>query len=95
MIKSDENVPQAQNRENETTDGNDDQVEDHQFYKAEKLLKLKRLQGKRHFLVKWADGSKPTWEPEEYVSEHLIRVYFSTHTNTGAKRKRKTCIRQN
>ena len=93
--QSDENVPQAQNRENETTDGNDDQVEDHQFYKAEKLLKLKRLQGRRHFLVKWADGSKPTWEPEEYVSEHLIRVYFSTHTNTGAKRKRKTCIRQN
>ncbi|CAG2211387.1 unnamed protein product [Mytilus edulis] len=93
--QSDENVPQAQNRENETTDGNDDQVEDHQFYKAEKLLKLKRLQGRRHFLVKWADGSQPTWEPEEYVSEHLIRVYFSTHTNTGAKRKRKTCIRQN
>ncbi|VDI49284.1 Hypothetical predicted protein [Mytilus galloprovincialis] len=29
--QSDENVPQAQNRENETTDGNDDQVEDHQF----------------------------------------------------------------
>ncbi|CAC5403245.1 unnamed protein product [Mytilus coruscus] len=44
--QSNENVPQAQNRENETTDGHDDQVEDHQFYKAEKLLKLKRLQAR-------------------------------------------------
>ncbi|VDH95751.1 Hypothetical predicted protein [Mytilus galloprovincialis] len=41
--QSDENVPQAQNRENETTDGNDDQVEDHQFYKAEKTFEVKAL----------------------------------------------------
>ena len=87
------NVQEAQNKEN-ANEGNGNNEGDEQFFPAEKLLKVKRMGGKKHFLVKWSDGSKPTWEPEEYVSDYLIRKFFTTHTNAGKRRKRRTCLQR-
>ena len=83
-----------QSDEREQGTHNDDQQDEHRMFPAEKLLRLRRVQGQKQFLVKWADGSKPTWEPEEFVSERLIQEYFITHTKTGGRRKRKTCLRR-
>ena len=60
-----------------------------EFFEIEKLLKQKRINGKKHFLVKWKDGSANTWEPEDNVSKPAIKHFYSTHTRKGKPRKRK------
>ncbi|CAG2242128.1 unnamed protein product [Mytilus edulis] len=50
------------------------------WYEASKLLKLKWISGKKHYLVQWKDNSNPTWEPQENVSEPLkITLHNITH----------------
>lgn len=47
------------------------------LHEVEKLLKSKYVNKKRHYLVKWADGSKPTWKPSNHVSQLLKQLYHS------------------
>lgn len=49
-----------------------------QWHEVEKLLKSKYINNKRHYLVKWADGSKPTWEPSNNISQFLKQLYHSS-----------------
>ena len=35
--------------------------------------------GNLHFLVSWADGSEPTWEPEPNVGAALASAYMKKH----------------
>ena len=58
------------------------------WYECEKLLKTRGRGKNREFLVKWVGNHKPSWEPEENVSEFLIQQYFITHTKKGRSRKR-------
>ena len=41
--------------------------EEHESYVVEKIIKMKKTQGKNYYLVKWAGypSSDNTWEPEE------------------------------
>ena len=59
------------------------------YFPIDRLLRVKRIHGKQHFLVKWQDGSPNTWEPEGNISEAVLRTYYSTHTKQGRRRKRK------
>jgi hypothetical protein len=50
------------------------------FYAATAILKcrLRRFRSRpprRDFLVKWSDGSKPTWEPEQNCNTALVREF--------------------
>ena len=58
------------------------------WYEAEKLLRTRGRGKNRQFLVKWVGNHKPSWEPEDNVSEFLITQYFITHTKKGGRRKR-------
>lgn len=57
-----------------------------QWHEVEKLLKSKYMNNKRHYLVKWADGSKPTWEPSNNVSQFLKQLYHSSVKQRKRKR---------
>lgn len=59
------------------------------WYKAVKLLKMKKQEGKPWFLVKWVGNHAPSWEPEENCSPYLKQQYYITHTKQGKKRRRK------
>ena len=62
---------------------------DEEWYEAEKLLSVKSLQGVRHYLVKWKDSnSRPSWEPDSNISEHLKQLYHAKYTLMGKKRTR-------
>ncbi|MCG8044300.1 MAG: DDE-type integrase/transposase/recombinase [Candidatus Thiodiazotropha taylori] len=72
--------------------GTEPQAQDHDqstYFPFERLLRVRKINGKPHFLVKWKDGSPNTWEPEENLSDVALREYYSTHTKSGRKRKRK------
>lgn len=62
--------------------------DDSTYFAFERLLRVRKINGKPHFLVKWKDGSPNTWEPEENLSDASLREYYSTHTKSGRKRKR-------
>ncbi|KAL3873091.1 hypothetical protein ACJMK2_036250 [Sinanodonta woodiana] len=50
------------------------------WYLVDKLLKSKWISGKRHYLVKWSDGSTPSWQPTENVSQALKQAFHSKRT---------------
>ena len=79
QLFGDENETESEDDENNEPDDQRDQL-----YKVEKLLRMRKRAGKRHFYVKWEDGSK-TWEPEENLSDDLIREYFVTHMKKMAE----------
>ena len=54
---------------------------------VECILATKVMNSVRHYRVKWADGTPPSWEPVQNISEALLRAYHVTHTKTGKKRK--------
>ena len=72
--------PQTQNKDRSADDG---------WYEALRLLKHKRISGKIHYLVEWADGSKPTWEPVSFVTPALIQNYHVRLTQKRAAPKRR------
>jgi hypothetical protein len=52
---------------------------DNDVYQAEKILDMKNVKGKRHFLIKWHgwDKNSNTWEPEKNILDtRLIDVFF-------------------
>ena len=75
-------------RESDTGNVNDKQ-NDNTYYQVDKLLKTRTVQGQKQFLVKWSDGSKPTWEPENNIGD-LKEEYYTRNTKTGKRRKRRT-----
>lgn len=56
-----------QNQNKQTENGN----KKNGWHDVEKLLKSKYMNNKRYYLVKWANGSNPTWEPLNNVSQYL------------------------
>ena len=89
QLFGDENETESEDEENKEADNQSDHL-----YNVEKLLRMRKRAGKRQFYVKWEDGSK-TWEPEENLSEDLIREYFVTHTKQGKKRKFPSLLNKN
>ena len=60
---------------------------DEEWYEAEKLLNVKSIKGVRYYLVKWKDNnSRPSWEPDGNISEHLKQLYHAKYTLMGKKR---------
>ena len=43
--------------------------ESDKYYEMDRLLKVKFMQGKKHYLVKWKGQYKNTWEHENYITE--------------------------
>ena len=67
-----------------------DQSDNEEWFDANRILKHKRIRGKMHYLVEWTDGSKPSWEPSEFVTPALIQTYhvrLSQSKHDRAKRK--------
>ena len=62
---------------------------DDKYYEVEKLLKVKRLQGKKHYLGKWKGNFKNSWEPEEFITEKPKRDFHIARSR-GGKRRRKS-----
>ncbi|CAC5367310.1 unnamed protein product [Mytilus coruscus] len=74
------NDTQNKNRDQNIKDsGNDELIdtvdEDEMYFPVDKLLKINKRNGIRHFYVKWLDGSK-TWEPEQNLPETVIEDYL-------------------
>lgn len=82
-------VPNRQKREETQPQKPKEQHDSETYFPFERLLKVRKISGKTQFLVKWKDGSPNTWEPEENISDTVLREYYSTHTRTGKRRKRK------
>lgn len=82
-------VPNRQKREETQPQKPKEQHDSETYFPFERLLKVRKISGKTQFLVKWKDGSPNTWEPEENISDAVLREYYSTHTRTGKRRKRK------
>lgn len=59
-----------------------------EWYSVDKLLKSKWISGKKHYLVKWTDGSTPSWQPTENVSPALKEAFHRTRTQSNTRRKR-------
>ncbi|VDI78664.1 Hypothetical predicted protein [Mytilus galloprovincialis] len=78
---------------NKSIDGNknsnSNQSTKNTWYEVTKLLKSKLISGKRHYLVQWADGSTPTWEPNGNVSDALKQKYNATVIQNRFKKKRR------
>lgn len=70
-----------------------DRVIDNTYYPVDKVIKIRNRAGKREFFVKWEDGTK-SWEPEENLSQELVREYFVKHTKQGKKRKFPTTLKK-
>ena len=60
---------------NETTDpGNEENIEN-PTYLVERLLDMKVIRKKTHYLVKWRGFPEPTWEPHENIPFHIKRNF--------------------
>lgn len=86
-------VENARENLNPPIDNNVDKIQDNTYYPVDKVLKLRNRTGKREFFVKWEDGSK-SWEPDENLSQELVREYFVKHTKQGKKRKFPTTLKK-
>lgn len=82
---NDDNQNNQENEIRQQNRNNDNQNKKGGWHEVEKLLKSKYVNNRRHYFVKWADGSKPTWEPSNHVSQLLKQLYHST----VKRRKRK------
>ena len=73
-----------------TATNDNDQVADNSsdWYDATKLIASKVRSGKQYYKVSWSDGSAPTWEPAQNVTQALIDAFHVTHTWNGKRRKR-------
>ena len=65
-----------------------DQADNQTTYPVQRLTATKFIDKVRHFNVLWGDGEK-SWHPEGNISDVLIREYYTHHTKTGRRRKRK------
>ena len=79
------NPQQSKNKPETKTTHSDTET----YFPFDRLVKVRKINGKTHFLVKWKDGSPNTWEPEENISDTVLREYYSTHTKSGKRRKKK------
>lgn len=70
-------------------EGIDDDDDSDDWYEVEKILAVRKRNGIRQYKIKWAGQSPPSWEPEEYIPEALIRDFHVSKTLTGRRRKRK------
>ena len=62
-----------------------------EYFTVDRLLACKIINGTCHYKVKWADkNSRPTWEPEHHVSDHLKREFHINKTYQGKSRKHRT-----
>jgi hypothetical protein len=64
-----------------------------QAYPVEKVLKSRKMNGIRHYLVKWVGHKTPTWEPQLNLGEGLVKDFHIRKTNHGRARKRKQNLR--
>ncbi|VDI02507.1 Hypothetical predicted protein [Mytilus galloprovincialis] len=89
-----EDLNQAENKEDNSqsdvdeSTSNNGQNKNDQWYEAIKLLKLKWISGKKHYLVQWKDNSNPTWEPQENVSQALKVAFHSEKAHKRLKKRR-------
>jgi len=57
------------------------------FWNAIKIVKQSTGKGKPKYLIRWEDATAPdSWSDAADVSDELKRVFYLTHTKTGAKR---------
>ncbi|KAL3866946.1 hypothetical protein ACJMK2_044192 [Sinanodonta woodiana] len=59
-----------------------------EWYSVDKLLQSKCISGKKHYLVKWTDGSEPSWQPAKDVSLAFKKASHRTRTQSNTRRKR-------
>lgn len=67
---------------------------DSQYYIVEKVLKCKKIKGKRQYLIKWKNSPEKTWEPEQNLGPGLQRD-FHTHFTWAGKAKKINCEQVN
>ena len=87
-------LPQTNNKNDEGRQNRQQQIRDenqvrdeppraHQWHMVKKLLKSKWKNNKRFYLVQWEDGSEPTWEPSNNISQFLKQLFH------GSRKRRK------
>ena len=60
-----------------------------EWFEVTRLLACKKINGTKHYKVKWADPTaKDSWEPENFVSDNLKREFHVHKTWQGRRRKR-------
>ena len=75
---------------NDNADDNSNVNDSQTQYFVEKILRDRKLRGKREFRIKWQNfpSSENTWEPEEGIPEHIIQNYFAQKSNRKRRRRR-------
>jgi hypothetical protein len=58
------------------------------LYIVEKLLGKCKINGKRHFKVKWEGYSRTTWELEENLPHELVQQYLIKQDSKKRKVKK-------
>jgi len=80
---SDQDSTEAQQGSTRT----EDQLQDKPFWNALQIVLQSTGKGKPRYLIRWEDETAPdSWSDAVNVSDELKRVYYLTHTKTGAKR---------
>ena len=81
--------PERRDNPNADDDRRDNQTNQNQnkneWHSVEKL-KSKWMNNKRYYLVKWEDGSEPTWEPSQNIAPLLKQLYHSSTRRRKRKR---------
>ncbi|XP_063411468.1 uncharacterized protein LOC134694358 [Mytilus trossulus] len=88
----DDQIADDESTDSETNSDNGDEpnnANDDTFHEVETLLNTRKTRGIQYFLVKWKDGSKPTWEPKQNIGEGLIQEYYTRKTKKGRRRKQR------
>jgi len=80
------NLQPSTSADTNTNDVSDNDSSD--WFPATKLTACKIRSGKQFYKVHWSDGSSPTWEPAQNVTQALIDAFHVTHTWNGKRRKR-------
>jgi len=64
-----------------------DNAPEQPFWNALKIVKQSTGKGKPRYLIRWEDATAPdSWSDTADVSDKLKRVFYLTHTKTGARR---------
>ena len=84
-MEEDEQQGKAEPKQKKTVDKN--QKDNDGWYEAKRLLSAKMINNKRFYEVEWADGSAPTFEKEEDVTDFLKQEFHRTRTLGGRLRQ--------
>jgi len=70
----------------------DDWKQGLEYCDAEKVLDKAKIKGVEHYLVQWSDGSTPTWEPADHLTEYVISLMDTQATKQSNDKSKNSYV---